>query len=233
MANAKVLVVDDEIEITELLRDYLEEEQYAVRLSTDGRQCIDIFREFHPDVIILDIMLPGLDGMEVCRILRAESAVPIILLSAKRTEADKIIGLGLGADDYVVKPFSPKEVVARVKAQLRRCYHLSGPGAGSGVLKFRNIEISTMAYTVAVNGISIELTAKEFEVLHFLAIHCNQVLTRQQIYDGVWGVTEYGDLNTVTIHIKKIRNKLDPYTLAAPLIKTVWGIGYKFEGEKL
>ena len=233
MAHAKILVVDDEVEITELLRDYLEEEQYTVRSCADGQACIAAFREFHPDVILLDIMLPGLNGMEVCRILRAESAVPIILLSAKRTEDDKIIGLGLGADDYVVKPFSPREVVARVKAQLRRCYQLSRSDVESGILKFRNVEINSLAYTVCVNNIPIELTAREFEVLHFLALHCNQVLTRQQIYDGVWGVTEYGDLNTVTIHIKKIRNKLDPYTLTSPLIRTVWGIGYKFEGKRL
>ncbi|MEF3327814.1 response regulator transcription factor [Oceanobacillus oncorhynchi] len=240
MRDKKVLVVDDELEIAELIKDYLEEEQYDVEISTDGEECIAVFREYQPHLIVLDIMLPGLDGMEVCRTIRAESAVPIIMLSAKKSEIDKVLGLGLGADDYVVKPFSPREVVARVKAQLRRYDQLSTvekEGSASTeykteVLTFDNIEININAYTVKINAKQIELTTKEFEVLRFLAKSANHVLTRQQIYDHVWGINEYGDLNTVTIHIKKIRQKIEEDTATPKWIQTVWGVGYKFVGDK-
>jgi DNA-binding response OmpR family regulator len=225
------MVVDDELEIAELIKDYLEAERYEVLISTDGNECLKLFREYQPQLIVLDIMLPGLDGMEVCRTIRAESAVPIIMLSAKKTEVDKILGLGLGADDYVVKPFSPGEVVARVKAQLRRFHHLSAVPDNHACLSFGNLEIDLKAYTVKRNGESVEFTTKEFEVLRFLALHPNQVLTRQQIYENVWGVNEYGDLNTVTIHIKKIREKIEDDISSPAFIKTVWGVGYKFEGK--
>ncbi|GBF74728.1 DNA-binding response regulator [Paenibacillus sp. 598K] len=232
MHPIRIMVVDDELEIAELIKDYLEEEQYDVIISTDGKECLARFREYQPQLVILDIMLPGLDGMEVCRTIRAESNIPIIMLSAKKTEIDKILGLGLGADDYVVKPFSPGEVVARVKAQLRRFHQLSAPSGEGDLRTFDNLAIDLKAYTVKVNGISVECTAKEFEVLRFLALHPNQVLTRQQIYDSVWGLNEYGDLNTVTIHIKKIREKIGDNPAAPVFIKTVRGVGYKFGGRE-
>ncbi|MEK4301560.1 response regulator transcription factor [Oceanobacillus sp. FSL W8-0428] len=240
MRNKKVLVVDDELEIAELIKDYLEEEQYDVEISTDGAECLLTFREYQPHLIVLDIMLPGLDGMEVCRKIRSESAVPIIMLSAKKSEIDKVLGLGLGADDYVVKPFSPREVVARVKAQLRRYDQFSASEKKEitsskykeEILTFKNIEININAYTVKVNAKHIELTTKEFEVLRFLAVKANRVLTRQQIYDHVWGINEYGDLNTVTIHIKKIRQKIEEDAAAPKWIQTVWGVGYKFVGAE-
>ena len=230
MQNIKIMVVDDELEIAELIKDYLEAEQYDVIISTDGKECLKLFREYHPQLIVLDIMLPGLDGMEVCRTIRAESAIPIIMLSAKKTEIDKILGLGLGADDYVVKPFSPGEVVARVKAQLRRYHQLSAIADKGDVRSFHNLEIDLKAYTVRLNGKCVDFTAKEFEVLRFLALHPNQVLTRQQIYENVWGVNEYGDLNTVTIHVKKIREKIEDDVSAPAFIKTVRSVGYKFGG---
>ncbi|MFD1413602.1 response regulator transcription factor [Oceanobacillus jeddahense] len=244
MRNKKILVVDDELEIAELMKDYLEEEQYEVKISTDGEECLAIFREYQPHLLVLDIMLPGVDGMEVCRMVRAESAIPIIMLSAKKSEIDKVLGLGLGADDYVVKPFSPREVIARVKAQLRRYDQLSVPPAKEEgeskssdnreeILSFKNIEINRNAYTVKVNGRQVEFTTKEFEVLRLLAVRANQVLTRQQIYDHVWGMNEYGDLNTVTIHIKKIRQKIEENTTSPKWIQTVWGVGYKFVGDKI
>ncbi len=229
MQNVRIMVVDDELEIAELIKDYLEEEQYDIIISTDGKECIKLFREYQPQLIVLDIMLPGLDGMEVCRTIRAESSIPIIMLSAKKTEVDKILGLGLGADDYVVKPFSPGEVVARVKAQLRRYNQLSVPADKSDVLSFQNLKINLKAYTVKLNDKYVDFTAKEFEVLRFLALHADQVLTRQQIYENVWGFNEYGDLNTVTIHIKKIREKIENNISAPQFIKTVWGVGYKVE----
>lgn len=231
MQNIKIMVVDDELEIAELIKDYLEAEQYDVIISTDGKECLKLFRAYQPQLIVLDIMLPGLDGMEVCRTIRAESAIPVIMLSAKKTEIDKILGLGLGADDYVVKPFSPGEVVARVKAQLRRYNQLSAPADKGDIRTFQNLEIDLKAYTVKLNGNDVDFTAKEFEALRFLVLHPNQVLTRQQIYENVWGVNEYGDLNTVTIHIKKIREKIEGDISAPKFIKTVRGVGYKFGGN--
>jgi DNA-binding response OmpR family regulator len=230
MPKIKIMVVDDELEIAELIKDYLEAEQYDVIISADGKECLALFREYQPQLIVLDIMLPNLDGMEVCRTIRAESAVPIIMLSAKKAEVDKILGLGLGTDDYVVKPFSPGEVVARVKAQLRRYNQLSAPADKGDILSVRGLEIDLKAYSVKLNGSDVDFTAKEFELLRFLALHPNQVLTRQQIYENVWGVNEYGDLNTVTIHVKKIREKIESDVSAPEFIKTVRSVGYKFGG---
>jgi two-component system, OmpR family, response regulator VicR len=232
MQREKIMVVDDEKAIAELLKDYLEEEQFDVIICSDGEQAITLFRQCQPQLAILDIMLPKLSGMEVCRIMRSESTIPIIMLSAKKSEADKIIGLGLGADDYVVKPFSPGEVVARVKAQLRRCNQLSVPTEKSELLKFNGLEIDLKAYEVKVNSIPTNLSAKEFEVLRFFALHPNQVLTREQIFENIWGFDDYGDINTVTVHIKKVREKIEEDPSNPHYIKTVWGVGYKFDGGK-
>ena len=232
MQNIKIMVVDDELEIAELIKDYLEEEQFSVIISTDGKEAVELFRQQKPQLVVLDIMLPGIDGMEVCRIIRSESTVPIIMLSAKKTEVDKILGLGLGADDYVVKPFSPGEVVARVKAQLRRCSLLSPPSDKKEILKYDGLEIDLNAYIVKLNDAPVEFSTKEFEVLRFLAQHQGHVLTREQIFENVWGFNEYGDLNTVTVHIKKIREKIESKQLDLHYIKTVWGVGYRFDGGK-
>ncbi|MDO3411717.1 response regulator transcription factor [Saccharibacillus sp. CPCC 101409] len=230
MQANRILVVDDEREIAELIRDYLEEEHYEVAICADGGEAWRRFGAFRPHLAVLDVMLPGIDGLELCRRIRAESAIPVIMLSARKEEADKILGLGLGADDYVVKPFSPKEVVARVKAQLRRFGPLSSLSAERDVLTFGELEIEPQAYAVRVGETAVPLTAKEFEVLRLLALHPNQVLSRQQIYDRVWGVNEYGDLNTVTIHIQRIRQKIERDCAGPRCIRTIWGVGYKFGG---
>lgn len=232
MQNIKIMVVDDELELAELIKDYLEEEKYSVIISTDGKEAIELFRLHRPQLVVLDIMLPGLDGMEVCRTLRSESNVPIIMLSAKKAEVDKIISLGLGADDYVVKPFSPGEVVARVKAQLRRYNMLSHSDNQKELLKFGELEIDQKGYTVRISGSPIDFSAKEFEVLRFFALHPEQVLTREQVFENVWGFSEFGDLNTVTVHIKKIREKIESDLSNPQYIKTVWGVGYRFDGGK-
>lgn len=232
LKNIKIMVVDDELEIAELIKDYLEEEQYSVIISTDGKDAIELFRQQQPQLVVLDIMLPGLSGMEVCRIIRSESPVPIIMLSAKKAEVDKILGLGLGADDYVVKPFSPGEVIARVKAQLRRYNQLSAPTEKTDVLSYKDLEIDLKAYEIKLKNKLVELTAKEFEVLRFFALHPNQVLSRVQIFENIWGFNEYGDLNTVTVHVKKLREKIEEEPSNPHYIKTVWGVGYKFDGGK-
>lgn len=231
MHGSLILIVEDESEIAELLQDYLEEEQFDVLIAGDGDEALQMFKSYRPQLVILDIMLPKLNGLELCRIIRAESAVPIILLSAKKSDVDKILGLGLGADDYVVKPFSPGEVVARVKAQLRRVNQLSAPAEKpEDLLRFSELEIHLKAYEVKVRNRPVSCSAKEFEVLRFLALHPNQVLTREQIFGQVWGYNEYGDLNTVTVHIKKLREKIEEDPSNPLYIKTVWGVGYKFDG---
>lgn len=232
MADTKIMVVDDELELAELIKDYLEEERYSVIISTDGREAVEMFRAYQPELVVLDIMLPGLDGMEVCRTIRSESNVPIIMLSAKKTDVDKILGLGLGADDYVVKPFSPGEVVARVKAQLRRYNMLSSADVPKEILRFGELELDLKGYTVTRNGKQTEFSAKEFELLRLFALHPGQVLTREQIFENVWGFNSIGDLNTVTVHIKKVREKIEKDLSAPQYIKTVWGVGYRFDGGK-
>ncbi len=228
--NTKILIVDDEKEIAELLRDYLEKEGYQVKLAFDGEEALDYYKTFDPQLVLLDIMLPKLDGMEVCRIIRSESAIPILMLSAKKDDIDKILGLGLGADDYVTKPFSPKEVVARVKAQLRRYTQLTPSVSNKKVLKFNDLEIDIQSYNVYLRKKEISLSAKEFKILKYLALNPEQVFTREQIFDKVWGFNEFGDINTVTVHIRKIREKIEKDSSKPEYIKTVWGVGYKFAG---
>lgn len=230
MAKVKILVADDETEIAELIKDFLLDEQYEVITANDGREALEHFRQHKPQLAILDIMMPEMDGMEVCRIIRSESNVPIIMLSAKKAEVDKILGLGLGADDYIIKPFSPGEVVTRVKAQLRRFNMTTVSDDNKKLLSFGGLEINLLAYDVSLSGNALELTTKEFEVLRFFALHPDQVLTREQIFENVWGFNEYGDLNTVTVHIKKLREKIEVDSANPTFIKTVWGVGYKFAG---
>lgn len=230
MSFDRILIVEDEKEIAELLKDYLEEEHFEVIVASDGREAIHLYREYRPQLMILDIMLPKLDGMEVCRTIRSESSIPIIMLSAKKSDVDKIVGLGIGADDYVVKPFSPGEIIARVKAQLRRANQLSSPAEKSEFVRYQDLELNIKAYEVTVRNQPVPFSAKEFEVLRFFALHPNQVLTREQIFQHVWGLGEHGDLNTVTVHIKKIREKIEVDPANPTMIKTVWGVGYKLDG---
>jgi len=231
MLEKKILVVDDEIEICELIRDYLQKEGFDVILAHNGEQGLNYYREYNPLLIILDVMLPKLDGMEICRIVRAESSIPIVMLSAKKSDVDKILGLGLGADDYISKPFSPRELVARVKAHIRRYTMLSSKNnLNDHLLKYDNLEIDKKGYNVYVDGKRIDLATKEFEVLLFLALHPHQVFTREQIFEKIWGYNEFGDISTITVHIRKIREKIEKNPSSPDFIKTVWGVGYKFTG---
>ncbi|NOU79366.1 response regulator [Paenibacillus sp. LMG 31459] len=232
MASERIMIVEDELEIAELIKDYLEIERYEVIICPDGEEALRAFGQFHPQLVVLDIMLPLLDGMEVCRRIRTESDVPIIMLSAKKRDSDKILGLGLGADDYVVKPFSPGEIVARVKAQLRRFNGLTLPSKQQSTVVYPGLELDLKAYEVRVRKENVHFSAREFEVLRFLAIHPNQVFTREQIFGSAWGIHEYGDLNTVTVHVKKIREKIELDPANPRYILTVRGIGYKFYGGK-
>jgi DNA-binding response OmpR family regulator len=233
MANEKILVIDDEKDLCMIVRDYLKNEQYDVETSFDGQDGLDKFNQCKPDMVILDIMLPGLDGMEVCRSIRAKSKVPIIMLSAKSSDVDKILSLGLGADDYITKPFSPGELVARVKAHLRRYTLLSENDSNEDlnqILNFGDLVINNSSYTVTYKNKDVFLSAKEFELLNFLALNPYQVFTREQLYEKIWGFNDFGDITTVTVHIRKIREKTEENPASPVYIKTVWGVGYKSEG---
>ena len=230
MGKETILVVDDEREIAELVRDYLEYEGFNVILAFDGQQALKLYQKHQPDMAILDVMLPKLDGLEVCKTIRSKSSIPILMLSAKKSDVDKILGLGLGADDYVTKPFSPKVLVARVMAHLRRYRQISDLTKNGDRLSFSNRVIELGAYRVYVNDKPVALSSKEFEVLKFLAMHPNRVFTREEIFNNVWGYNEYGDINTVTVHISKIREKIEKDPACPVYIQTVWGVGYKFTG---
>ena len=230
--NEKILVVEDEKEIANLIRDYLVASNYKVITSNDGEEALELFESEKPQLAILDIMLPKKDGFEVCRTIRSKSNIPILILSAKKEDTDKIIGLGLGADDYITKPFSPRELIARVQSQLRRFNELSVTQETSEVLSFEGLTIDSTAYTVSLDSEIVPFSVKEFEILHFLASNANQALSREKIFDEIWGYNEYGDINTVTVHIRKIREKIERDPSRPSYIETVWGIGYKFKGEK-
>lgn len=226
----RILIVDDEIEIVELVRDYLEREGFGVITAGDGQAAMETARRQKPDLIVLDVMLPKIDGFEVCRQLRGEMVAPILLLSAKGQEVDKILGLGLGADDYITKPFSPGELVARVKAHLRRSTLLSKVN-DENILTFGDLVIDVNGYRVTCFGREVAMATREFELLRFLALHPNQVFTREQLFEKVWGYDYIGDDSTVTVHIRRIREKLENDPRKPRYLKTIWGVGYKFEGE--
>ncbi len=227
--ESKILIIDDEREICEILRDYLTLEGFKVELCLNGEDALKRFLEVNPQLVVLDIMLPSVSGIELCKELRAISNVPIIMLSAKGGDVDKIITLGFGADDYVTKPFSPAEMVARIKAQLRRFTKLNVKEEDLKVLIFGELYIDSKSYRVRSFGRELDLSAKEFEMLWFLAKNKGQVFSKEQIFDHVWGFNEYGDINTITVHIRKIREKIEKDPANPKYIKTVWGIGYKFE----
>lgn len=227
----KVLVVDDEPQILDVVSKYLTREGYQISTARDGEGALTTFNSAKPDLVVLDLMLPKLDGLEVFRRLRAVSAVPVIMLTAKGEETDRIVGLELGADDYITKPFSPRELVARVKAVLRRATIGSMLETGERTLLRGNLRIDPRARTVAVADRNVELTGKEFELLWFLASHPGQVFTRTQLLDHVWGYEFYGDSSTVTVHIRRIREKIETDPANPHYLSTVWGVGYKFERQ--
>lgn len=226
MENIKVLVVDDDTNISELLRLYLEKDGFSVVTCADGMQAIELQKTEAPDIILLDIMLPKFDGWQVCREIRKTSDVPIIMITAKSETFDKILGLELGADDYVSKPFDAKEVVARVKAVLRR----SGNDGKSkeDEVRFDKLVINIANYELIVDGKHIDTPPKELELIYHLASNPNRVYTRDQLLDEVWGFDYYGDSRTVDVHVKRLREKLENISDSWSL-KTVWGVGYKFE----
>jgi len=226
----RILVVDDEASIREVLTQYLELEGFTVLQAADGVEALRSAEAQPPDLVVLDLMLPGMDGLEVCRRLRATSAVPILMLTARSDETDKLAGFAVGTDDYVTKPFSPREVVVRVQAIMRRIEATSVPAMVlDDTLHLGNLTIRPQLRYVERDGTPIELTAKEFDLLHFLATHPKQVFTRQQLLDNVWDYGYYGDASTVTVHIRRLREKVELDPARPRHIKTVWGVGYKFE----
>ena len=227
MPNEKILVVDDDTNICELLRLYLEKEGYVVKIVNDGVSAINAFKQENPDLTLLDIMIPKLDGWQVCREIRKFSDKPIIMLTAKGETFDKVLGLELGADDYVTKPFDTKEVVARIKAVLRR----TAPASDTSDVKevnYDKLSINLTNYEMKVNGVSVDTPPKELELIYHLASNPNRVFTRDQLLDEVWGFDYYGDSRTVDVHIKRLREKLKGVSDKWEL-KTVWSVGYKFE----
>lgn len=226
MPNNKVMIVDDDANIVELIRLYLEKEGFETVTAANGKIALDLFKEAAPSIVILDIMMPELDGWQVCREIRRISNIPIIMLTAKGETFDKVLGLELGADDYMVKPFETKELVARVKAVLRR-----SETKASDTMKeivYPNLTINLSNYELKLSGKIIEIPPKELELLYFLASNPNRVFTREQLLEEVWGFDYFGDSRTVDVHIKRLREKLEGVEGAWSL-KTVWGVGYKFE----
>ncbi len=230
MATEKILVVDDDNNICELLRLYLEKEGYDVILAHTGMQAVRTFAEHQPDLMLLDIMLPELDGWQVCREIRKYSNKPIIMLTAKGETFDKVLGLELGADDYITKPFEAKEVLARIKAVLRRTSNASQADTAEEIkqVSYDNLVINLTNYELKVKGKRVEAPPKEMELLYHLASNPNRVFTRDQLLDEVWGFDYYGDSRTVDVHVKRIREKLEDVSDKWEL-KTVWSVGYKFE----
>ena len=231
VSKQKIMIVDDDNNIAELISLYLTKECFECKIVNDGEEALSVFPSFQPNLILLDLMLPGMDGYQVCREIRHKSNIPIIMLSAKGEVFDKVLGLELGADDYVMKPFDSKELVARVKAVLRR-YQAGAkpevPQADKGkCVEYPGIEINLTNYSVIVDGKTVEMPPKELELLYFLASSPNQVFTREQLLDQIWGYEYIGDTRTVDVHIKRLREKIKDHNGWS--LSTVWGIGYKFE----
>lgn len=225
MQNKKILIVDDDKNICELLRLYIEKEGFKPYIAYDGKSALKIFSQEQISLIILDIMLPELDGWQVCRKIREKSKCPIIMLTAKGEVFDKVLGLELGADDYVVKPFESKEVIARIKAILRRT---ENEQKKPNILIYDNLTINTEKYELQLDGKKIDLSPREMELISFLAANPNKVFTRDQLLDKIWGFEYFGDTRTVDVHIKRLRSKLNS-TSTKWTLKTIWGVGYEFE----
>ena len=227
---SKILIVEDEIAIAELEKDYLELSGFEVEVANDGNLGLLKALKEDFDLFILDLMLPGVDGFEICRQIRSEKNTPIIMVSAKKDDIDKIRGLGLGADDYMTKPFSPSELVARVKAHLARYDRLTGSCAEKNKeIEIRGLKIDTTARRVWINGVEKTFTTKEFDLLTFLASHPNHVYTKDELFREIWDMESVGDIATVTVHIKKIREKVEIDTSNPQYIETIWGVGYRFK----
>jgi DNA-binding response OmpR family regulator len=226
----KILIVEDELSIAELERDYLESAGFEAEIETDGTKGLIRALEGDFDLFILDLMLPGTDGFEICREIREKTKVPILLISAKRDDLDKIRGLGLGADDYITKPFSPGELVARVKAHMARYLSLTEDARQKNkMVEIRGLKIDHEARRVWINGEERQLTGKEFDLLYFLAENPNRVFSKDELFREIWGMESIGDIATVTVHIKKIREKIEIGDGKPQYIETIWGVGYRFK----
>ena len=228
----KILIVDDDANIAELIGLYLNKECYDTQIAADGEEALELFTTYAPDLVLLDLMLPGIDGYQVCREIRTKSQTPIIMLSAKGEVFDKVLGLELGADDYMEKPFDSKELVARVKAVLRRTHQapqtaVASAGSGDKIVDYPDLSINLTNYSVTYMGHSLDMPPKELELLYFLASQPNRVFTREQLLDQIWGYEYIGDTRTVDVHIKRLREKISDHE--SWKISTIWGIGYKFE----
>ena len=227
---SRVLIVEDELAIAELEKDYLELSSFEVEIETDGEKGLKLGLTEDFDMIILDIMLPGVDGFEICKQIWEKKDIPILMVSAKKEDIDKIRGLGLGADDYITKPFSPSELVARVKAHLERYRRLvSSNTQENDVVEIRGLKIDKTARRVYLNGEEKAFTTKEFDLLTFLASHPNRVFTKEELFNKIWDMESLGDIATVTVHIKKIREKIELNTAKPQYIETIWGVGYRFK----
>jgi two-component system OmpR family response regulator/two-component system alkaline phosphatase synthesis response regulator PhoP len=224
-----ILVVEDEASIAEVVSLYLKRAGFSVQIASDGRQAMTLFEHNQPDFVILDLMLPEVDGLSLTRWLRDRSDVPIIMLTARREEMDRIAGLEMGADDYVAKPFSPQELVSRVRAVMRRLGREQVEAGNESMLSFENLSIDPKSRVVTVKGNPVELTAKEFDMLYLLARHPKQVFTREQLLERVWGGAQYIDPGTVTVHVRRLREKIEDDASNPKHLLTVWGVGYKFE----
>jgi two-component system, OmpR family, response regulator ResD len=228
-AKQRILIVDDDANIAELISLYLTKECYDTKMVHDGEEALKAFTQYQPNLILLDLMLPGIDGYQVCREIRTKSNVPIIMLSAKGEIFDKVLGLELGADDYIIKPFDSKELVARVKAVLRRFQPVKPTAAASNIkcVEYPDLIVNQTNYSVIYCGKTVDMPPKELELLYFLASSPNQVFTREQLLDHIWGYEYIGDTRTVDVHVKRLREKIKDHESWS--LSTVWGIGYKFE----
>ena len=230
VTKQKILIVDDDNNIAELISLYLTKECFETKIVNDGELALKEFQTFRPNLILLDLMLPGIDGFEICKQIREEKNTPILMVSAKKDDIDKIRGLGLGADDYITKPFSPSELVARVKAHLARYERLIGSNTPENdTIEIRGIRIDKTARRVWVNGEEKQFTTKEFDLLTFLAENPNHVFTKEELFRQIWDMESIGDIATVTVHIKKIREKIEMNTNKPQYIETIWGVGYRFK----
>ena len=227
---SKILIIEDEEAIAELEKDYLELSDFEVEIQTDGKKGLEAALEKDYDLVLLDLMLPGVDGFTICRKIRETKDLPVLMVSAKKDDIDKIRGLGLGADDYITKPFSPSELVARVKAHLARYDRLIGTGAKKNdVFQIRGLKIDKTARRVWGNGTETQFTTKEFDLLTFLAENPNHVFKKEELFREIWNMESIGDIATVTVHIKKIREKIEFDTSKPQYIETIWGVGYRFK----
>lgn len=228
-----ILIADDNSDITEILATYAQKEGYEPVVASDGIEALELFNKYNPVAVLLDVMMPKEDGYEVCRKIRSKSNTPVILITARGEDFEKIMGLDIGADDYIVKPFSPSEVMARVRAVLRRMTNATQPQKSENVISISNLDINLDEYTLYIDGKKMSLTKKEIETMWTLASNPNKVFTRDNLLDSLWGFDYFGDSRTVDSHIKRLRAKLDKVKHDDWTIKTIWGVGYKFEIEEV